>query len=142
MDKIKFTLDDLRARINVMRKKFRQYTIKTKRSAQLTRRNSDFTSDDGDDGEFDEDEERNERIKLCVFIKETGMISSVYVNRTHKIRTLKNILLEREKLGPGDVHIDDLILSFNGMELVNDSYTIEDYNIEDTNTITLEFDQR
>ena len=30
MDKIKHTLDDLKARINVMRKKFRQYTINLK----------------------------------------------------------------------------------------------------------------
>lgn len=140
MDKIKFTLDDLRSRINVMRKKFRQYTIKTKRSAQLTRRNSDFTSDDGDDGEFDEDEERNDNIKLCVYVKEDGKISTFHVKRTLKIRTLKNILLD--KIAPGSAHIDDLILSFNGMELVEDGYTIEDYNIEDTNTITLEFDQR
>lgn len=140
MDKIKFTLDDLRSRINVMRKKFRQYSIKTKRSAQLTRRNSDFTSDDGDDSEFDEDAERNDNIKLCVYFKEDGKISTFHLKKTLKIRTLKNILFD--KIAPANAHIDDLILSFNGTEIVEDDYTIEDYNIEDTNTITFEFDQR
>ena len=72
MDKIKYTLDDLNARINVMRKKFRTYTIKMKRTAN-NRSNGEISSDNGEfDEEEDFDDDNVDLIKLLVVIQEAG----------------------------------------------------------------------
>ena len=143
MDKIKFTLDDLQLRIESMTKKFRQYSIKTKRSAR-TRADSDFTTDDGE-GDLDDEDENGSMVNLVVYVKDNGHgghgeLMTFQVNKTVKVKTLKSVLLN--KVPSGNFNVDDLILSVNGNELTNDNFTLEDYNIGPKSSITLEFDQR
>ena len=140
MDKIKHTLDDLKARINVMRKKFRQYTINLKRNAQHNRNNME-TSDEGEEDEGDDEGDNEDFFKLCVYVKEQAKIYTFKVNRKCRIRELKQILYEKIS-DQKELAIDDLILTFNGLELSNDSYSISDYAIGDNSTIHLEFDER
>ena len=131
MDKIKYTLDDLRLRINEMRKKFRQFTIKAKRTA--------VKNNQEDDSDLDDDE--TEKVfKLCIYVKEQAKILTFSVNPRFKIRDLKHLLFE-QVADQKNSSIDDMILSFNNSELSNDSYTLQDYKIADKSTITLEFDR-
>jgi hypothetical protein len=145
MDKIKVTLDDLRTRINVMRRQFKLYIIKLKRNLQASK--NGLTSDEDvedqvDDDEIDDEDFDNEDLfKICVYVKEQGNILTFKVHRKCKIRDLKNILYEKVA-DQRDTSIDDLILSFNNRELINDLNTVSDYNIIDNSTITLEFDER
>ncbi|CAF0758942.1 unnamed protein product [Brachionus calyciflorus] len=137
MDKIKYTLDDLRNRINDMRKKFRQFVIKSKRSK--VSRQADLSEDgESEFDELDDDEDNKDLIKLCVYVKEQAKILTLKVHRKCKVRELKQILLE--KCADSKVEtIDELQLTFNSVELSNDKYTISDYNVSDKSTITLEF---
>jgi hypothetical protein len=133
MDKIKYTLDDLRFRINEMRKKFRQFSIKAKR--QVSKMNPDDEESDLDD----EDDENN--FKLCVYVKEQAKILTFNVAQRCKVKELKQILYE--KIGDKrNYSIDDMILMFNQTELANDSYTLKQYGVVDKCTIALEFDSR
>ncbi|RNA15344.1 poly [ADP-ribose] polymerase 14-like [Brachionus plicatilis] len=136
MDKIKYTLDDLRNRINDMRKKFRQFVIKSKRSKSL--KDVDL-SEDGE-SEFDDidNEEDSDMIKLCIYVKDQAKIVTFNMNRKCKVKELKQVLLE--KCADAEVEsINELKLTFNSVELSNNNYTITDYNIGDKSTITLEF---
>ena len=133
MDKIKYTLDDLRFRINEMRKKFRQFSIRAKR--QVTKMNPD-------DDESDLDDEENEtHFKLCVYVKEQAKILTFNVAQRCKVRELKQILYEKIA-DKRNYSIDDMILMFNQTELANDSYTLQQYGVVDKCTIALEFDSR
>lgn len=139
MDKIKYTLDDLRARINVMRKKFRQYTIRMKRTVNSTKQNLVDSSDEGEETELDEDDENEELLKLCVLNENQGKVLTFKVHPLCKIRELKKILYN--KCGDERYSIENLMLNFNKAELSNESYTLEDYNIYDGCTITMIFDE-
>jgi hypothetical protein len=132
MDKIKFTLDDLRNRINDMRKKFRQFTIKAKRQTAAVKNQDDVDSDLDDD-------ENESQFKLCVYVKEQSKLLTFSVNPRCQLRDLKKILFE--KLNESKSSIDDMILTFGNSELTNDSLTLQDYGIVDKSTITLEFDR-
>lgn len=136
MDKIKFTLDDLRSRINEMKKKFKQFVNKSKRSKSI--KDADFSEDA--ESEFDEidSEVNSDLIKLCVYIKDQAKIVTFNMNRKCKVKELKEVLLEK----CADAEIDSisqLKLTFNSVELKNNNHTITDYNISDKSTITLEF---
>lgn len=136
MDKIKFTLDDLRNRINDMKKKFKLFVIKSKRSKSL--KEADL-SEDGE-SEFDdiESEIGSDIIKLCVYVKDQAKIVTFNMNRKCKVKELKQVLVE--KCADAEIDsINELKLTFNNVELTNNNYTITDYDIGDKSTITLEF---
>lgn len=162
MDKIKYTLDDLRSRINEMRKKFRQFLAKSKkahkssgggggrgasaaaeanRSADLSQ---DIETDEVDDDDDDDetggmDEEDEDLFKLCVYVVEQKKIVTFKIHKRCRVRELKQILLEKVA-DPARVRsIDELKLTFNSVELANDAYTISDYSVGDKATVTLEF---
>jgi hypothetical protein len=147
MDKIKYTLDDLRVRINDMRKKFRQFVIKSKRNAAASSNKSDSEMmDDVDgmssDGNLVDDNNQNDQdnedlIKVSVYIKDQSKIITFRVNRKCKVRELKSILCEKQN--DSRLTLDDLLLTYNGLELINNSYSISDYAIGDKSTITLNF---
>lgn len=133
MDKIKYTLDDLRSRINEMRKKFRQFSIKAKR--QVSKMNPDEEDSDL------EDEDNENHFKLCVYVKEQAKILTFNVNKRCKVRELKKTLFEKIDVKRYN-GIDDMILTFNNVELANDSYTLQFYGLVDKCTIALEFDNK
>ena len=162
MDKIKYTLDELRARINDMRRKFRQYTIKSKKiskatsnrkrtenSRQMSLQNDDDDDDDEDDEALDDealdDEDDSDLIKLRVYVKEQGKFVTFMVNRNCKVRELKQILAEKVKVEKEeDESVEEepawgMSLSFNNVEMVNNSLSVGDYGINDKATITLSF---
>ena len=145
MDKIKYTLDDLRVRINDMRRKFRQFVIKTKRNtnAKSPRKFSDASSNDEENEEEDEDddddvdEENEDVIKVCIYIKQQGKIVTFKIHCKCRVGELKQILFE--KLANSEENsIEDVVLTYNSLELTNNAYSITDYGISDKSTITLE----
>ena len=143
MDKIKYTLDDLRVRINEMRRKFRQYNIKSKRTKVASQQRqqqvelSETDENEDEDVEADEDEEEDV-FKLCVYVKQQGKIVTFKIHRKCKVGELKQILFEK-LADPKENSIDELILTYNNLELLNDAYSIKDYGVSDKSTITLEF---
>jgi hypothetical protein len=159
MDKIKFTLDDLRMRINDMRKKFRTFisnntsrpaakqahrslTSTKKRGQTIELSDDDIEEEDEEDQEEDEDDddddENEDLINVCVYVKSQAKIMTLKVLRKCKVKELKTILLE--KLGDAKTDsINDIVLTFNNVQLANNAYTLEDYDINDKCTITLEF---
>ena len=140
MDKIKFTLDDLRGRINTMRKKFRLYTIKSKRTVQTNALTSD---DDDNEDDFDEEDEMGEYIKILVFVKdERKLLTLNRVSKRFKIRQLKQTLFQKVAGYDEANTVDDMILNLDLTELSNENLTVDDYGLTDGCTITLEFDQR
>ncbi len=118
MDKIKYTLDDLRVRINDMRKKFRQFIIKSKKGAAAASATATTAtgygkgkkssiagssrpmSEDGDEtyeevetgGDDDENLQR-----VSVYVKDQAKIITFRVHRKCKVRELKQILSEKVK---------------------------------------------
>lgn len=136
MDKIKFTLDELRGRINDMRKKFRHYSIKAKR---LQNNTSGFTSDENDD--YDDDEENDDVFKITVLVKNQDSVFTFKIHAQCKIKELRQILYEKVA-DPRVTSVDDLIMHFDMKELSNDYLTISDYGIVENCNITLEFDYR
>jgi hypothetical protein len=143
MDKIKYTLDDMRMRINEMRRKFRQFVIKSKRS-KAYRKNSDLSDNKSNEGELDDEEideededEADDVLKLCVYVKQQGKIVTFKVHRKCKVGELKQILLEK-LANRQENSVDDIKLTYNSLELTNDAYSITDYGVSDKSTITLE----
>lgn len=131
MDKIKYTLDDLRSRINEMRNKFRLFTIRAKRVSAKNNQSEDSDLDDEEiDGSF----------KLVVYVKEIGKIYNFGVYPRMKLKELKLELLDKIP-DHNSNSIDDMILTFNNSELANDNYTLRDYGLKNESTITLEFDR-
>lgn len=160
MDKIKNTLDDMRVRINEMRKKFRQHLIKAKRAAfnksqskqtaaSMSSRgedDQDFEIDDDDDvttlGEATEEEDDPDLYKISVFVKEKGTIITFRVHTKCKVKELKQILVSRanedENNDEQEIYtLDNMVLSFNNLELSNNSLSLVEYGIGDKSTITL-----
>ena len=137
MDKIKNTLDDLKNRINEMRKKFRNYSIKTKRVAKSKGSVSDLSEDGTSEFEFEDNEDV---MKLSVYVKDQGKILTFRIHKKCKLRELKQALFE--KIADPKLHaIDNLILSYDDVELANDMNTLSDYEIDGVKaTITAEFD--
>lgn len=146
MDKIKYTLDDLRLRITEMRKKFKQFLAKSKKSAKSSsaaaNRSGDLSEeielDEDDDDEADEDE-NEDLFKLCVYVMDQKKIVTFKIHKRCRVRELKQILLEKVADASKVQSIDELRLTYNNVELSNDSYTISDYSVGDKSTITLEF---
>lgn len=136
MDKIKYTLDDLRSRINDMRRKFRQFSIKSKRNKPVAQRKSSDISDEEED--YHTDDEGTDFFKLCVFVKEQGKIIAFRINRRCKIKELKQILFEKVT-DPNLNSVEQMFLTYNTIEMTNDDYSINDYGIGDKATITLSF---
>jgi hypothetical protein len=144
MDKIKYTLDDMRMRINEMRRKFRQFIIKSKRAKTL-RKTSEMSNEDNEDEEDevieDDDEEEEDDnddvLKLCVYVKQQGKIVTFKIHRKCKVGELKQILLDK-LANRQENSIEDIKLTYNNLALINDSYSITDYGISDKSTITLE----
>ncbi len=143
MDKIKYTLDDMRMRINEMRRKFRQFVIKAKRS-KTYRKNSDLSDNESNEGEVDDDEideededDADDVLKLCVYVKQQRKIVTFKVHRKCKVGELKQILLEK-LANRQENSVDDMKLTYNSLELTNDAYSITDYGVSDKSTITLE----
>lgn len=130
MDKIKYTLDDLRNRINDMRRKFRQFIIKSRRTTRQANLSEDSET------EIDEDESED-LFKLCVYFKQQGKIVTFKVHRKCKVKELKQILFDK-LANPKENSLNDMTLTYNNLELSNDGYTITDYGISDKSTITLE----
>lgn len=159
MDKIKYTLDDLRSRINEMRKKFRQFLAKSKKSSSSAaaaaaaaksggaNRSADLSQDfdetDADEDDEDEaggvDDEDEDLFKLCVYVVEQKKIVTFKIHKRCRVRELKQILLEKVADPARVTSIDELKLTYNNVELVNDAYTISDYSVGDKATVTLEF---
>ncbi len=163
MDKIKYTLDDLRVRINEMRKKFRQFIIKTKKganagSANQTKKSSIAgassrpMSEDGDETyeEADTGADEDENLqRVSVYVKDQGKIITLRVHRKCRVKELKQILAEKVKPDEDDeddedkkdapVPIERMALTFNNVELTNNSLTVSDYGINEKATITLNF---
>jgi hypothetical protein len=158
MDKIKFTLDDLRLRINDMRKKFRTFIAKTskpapahrsltstkKRGQAIELSDEDIEEDEedqdeeDDDDDDDDDDENEDLINVCVYVKSQAKIITFKVLRKCKVKELKAILMD--KLGDTKLNsLDDIVLTYNNAQLVNNVYTLDDYDINDKCTITLEF---
>ncbi len=137
MDKIKHTLDGLNTRINTMRKKFRQYTIRMKR---VGGRSGDVSSDGGGDDDDLDDEDVEDHIKLCVVIEEAGKIWTYKVNQSCRVRDLRTMLFNK-LADPSIRSVDSLILMFNKAELANDNFTISDYGITDGSTVVLEIER-
>ena len=136
MDKIKFTLDELRGRINEMRKKFRHYSIKAKRIVNNT---GGFTSEENDD--YEDDEDSDEIFKITVIVKNQERVFTFKIHAQCKIKDLRQILFEKVA-DPRVTSVDDLIMHFDMKELSNDYLTISDYGIVENCNITLEFDDR
>jgi len=136
MDKIKGTLDELKARITEMRKKFRNYLMNIKKGKKANKpRGGAKAKLPEAANEHDEDEENS--ITLCVYVKEQMKIITLSVGKKLKVRTLKQILVK--EADDAKVNSPDRIrLSFNGEELNNDNYTITDYGITNKSTITCE----
>jgi hypothetical protein len=147
MDKIKYTLDDLRSRITEMRKKFKQFLVKMKKTSKSSGGfrqggaggGADLSDDLDEDNLDDENEDENEDLfKLCVYVKEQKKIVTFKIHKRCRVRELKQILLE--KIADQTVNtIDEIKLTYNNVEMSNDGYTINDYGIGDKATITLEF---
>lgn len=163
MDRIKNTLDELKGRITEMRKKFRQYLSTHRPTKQATSQqnpnqskpqkpprnnatnpstskpNATHTNDEDEQDEQEEPTEHTELIKLCVFVKDQMKIITLTIHRRCKIRELKQILSkqidDREIITP-----DRQKLTFNGVELINEGYTISDYGITNKCTISCEID--
>jgi hypothetical protein len=134
MDKIKKTLDDLKSRINEMRKKFRTYSIKSKRNKNTRQ----VETSEGEGDELEDDEENEDQIKLHVYVKDQNKILTFSVNRKCKIKELKATLFD--KFADAKVNsMEDLVITYNNLELANDIYSISDYGINDKSNITLEF---
>lgn len=154
MDKIKYTLDDLRSRINEMRKKFRQFLAKSKkankssggggggggagnRSADLS---EDLETDEADEEEDDEAGDEDEDLfKLCVYVMDQKKIVTFKIHKRCRVRELKQILLEKVADPARITSLDELKLTYNNVELINDAYTISDYGVGDKSTVTLAF---
>jgi len=137
MDKIKHTLDGLNVRINAMRKKFRQYTIKARRAAGG--RGGEVSSDGGEDDDVG-DEEGSELIKLCVVIEEAGKLWTFKVSQKCKVKELRAMLFS--KLADESIRsVESLILMFNESELANENFTVGDYGITDGCTVVLEIER-
>jgi hypothetical protein len=169
MDKIKLTLDELRVRINDMRKKFRQFVIKAKKSKSgagkkvVTAASSSIgggssrpMSEAGDETyeEVDDDDQNLQRVS--VYVKDQAKIVTFRVHRKCKIRELKQILAEKVKPENEDSEdrededeepaaaaaassLQKMTLSYNNVEMVNNLLTVADYGINDKATITLTF---
>lgn len=147
MDKIKYTLDDLRLRITEMRKKFKQFLAKSKKAAKSSssaaaNRSGDLSEeielDEDDEDEADEDES-DDLFKLCVYVMDQKKIVTFKIHKRCRVRELKQILLEKVADASKVSSIDEIRLTYNNVELSNDSYTISDYSVGDKSTITLEF---
>ena len=149
MDRIKHTLDELKVRITEMRKRFRQYLVAMKKTKNLhkpsvpskpSRQSLNNRNNQNIDEDFDEDEEDSEDlIKLCVFVKEQMKIITLNIHKKCKIKELKQILskqIDENEITP----IELQKLTFNGVELINDNYTITEYGISNKCTITCEVD--
>lgn len=154
MDKIKYTLDDLRSRINDMRKKFRQFLAKSKKAnkssggsggggaaaGNRSGLSEDIETDEVDDDESGAEEDENEDLfKLCVYVMDQKKIVTFKIHKRCRMRELKQILLEKVADSSKVSSIDDLKLTYNNVELSNDAYTISDYGVGDKSTVTLEF---
>jgi hypothetical protein len=145
MDKIKHTLDELKVRIIEMRAKFRQYLVAVKKGRRVLNtpakpiRSNINTENEIDEDDDDEDENEKDLIKLCVFVKEQMKIITLNIHKKCKIKELK--LMLSKKIDESEVtSIDRQKLTFNGVELINDSYSISDYGISNKCTITCEVD--
>jgi len=95
-------------------------------------------------GEDDEQEEADEAtvetFKLCVFVKDKSKLLTFRVQRNCRVKELKKILYE--KIVDKDQHTyDDMILMFKGVELMNETQTLDDYGITKKCTVSLEFDE-
>ena len=139
MDKIKYTLDDMRVRINEMRRKFRQFVIKSKRQTQ--RRISDASESNeetvGDENEAESETESDDIIKVCVYVKQQGKIVTFKIHSKCRVGELKQILYEK-LANRQENSIEDIVLTYNSLEMSNNAYSITDYGISDKSTITLE----
>lgn len=141
MDKIKYTLDDLRLRITEMRKKFKQFIAKSKKTSKKPTGgdvSDDMDLDDDEDDVMDDEDDTEDLFKLCVYVMEQKKIVTFKIHKRCRVRELKQILFE--KVADSRVStVDEIKLTFNNVELSNDGYTISDYGIGDKATITLEF---
>lgn len=145
MDKIKYTLDDLRLRITEMRKKFKQFLAKSKKTNKSGASRS-TAGDMSEEVDLDEDEEEDvdedeadDLFKLCVYVMEQKKIVTFKIHKRCRVRELKQILLEKVADASKVNSIDEIKLTYNNVELTNDGYTISDYGVGDKATITLEF---
>lgn len=154
MDKIKYTLDDLRSRITEMRRKFKQFLAKMKKTSKgesksgggggggggglsSAKQAAEF-SDELDEYDDEDEDEEDELFKLCVYVKEQKKIVTFKIHKRCRIRELKQILLE--KVADQSVNtLDEIKLTFNNVELNNDVFSISEYGVGDKATITLEF---
>jgi len=137
MDKIKHTLDGLNVRINAMRKKFRQYTIRARRAAGG--RGGEVSSDGGEEDDVG-DEEGSELIKVCVVIEEAGKLWTFKVSQKCKVKELRAMLFS--KLADESIRsVESLILMFNEAELANENFTVGEYGITDGCTLVLEIER-
>ena len=115
----------------------------------MSLQNDDDDDDDEDDEALDDealdDEDDSDLIKLRVYVKEQGKFVTFMVNRNCKVRELKQILAEKVKVEKEeDESVEEepawgMSLSFNNVEMVNNSLSVGDYGINDKATITLSF---
>ena len=145
MDRIKHTLDELKLRIGDMRKKFREYLISIKKAKKLSKQTVSKPARSNFNQNYDEEEEENDDddddlIKLCVFVKEQMKIITLNIHKKCKIKELKQIL--SKQIDENDVTpIQSQKLTFNGVELINDNYSITEYGVNNKCTITCEIEE-
>jgi hypothetical protein len=146
MDRIKHTLDELKQRISEMRKKFRQYLMAVKKAKKLQQKPKPSApvlpnshNRESLDIEEDDEEDDEDLIKICVFVREQMKIITLNIHNKCKIKELKLILSKQIDENEA-IPIDSIKLTFNGIELINDNYTIAEYGISNKCTITCEID--
>lgn len=142
MDKIKDSLDELKIRISDMRKKFRNYLVSIKNSRNMkSRNNTRLRSTPQSNIQDDNDEDTTiieETIKICIYVKEQMKIITLSIDNRLQVKELKEMILKQIR-GDTFKNIDDIKLTFNGVIMANDFYTIDEYSITDKCTITCEY---